>query len=113
VACDVPSHSYQFSFCENTQWSSFYAPGPEIHNYLKKVVGHYNLRPLMKLRHKVVGATWSQEKGRWAVTVEDLAAGSKFVDEADFVLYATGLLSKPKWPSIPSECGLVFLRDFP
>ncbi|KAK1981582.1 hypothetical protein LZ30DRAFT_760505 [Colletotrichum cereale] len=103
VACDIPSHSYQFSFCQNTQWSKFYAPGEEIHNYLKKVVGHYQLQKFIKLRHRVVGATWSQEKGKWAVAVQNLETGKETVDEADFVLYATGLLSKPKWPSIPGR----------
>ncbi|KAK2056623.1 FAD/NAD(P)-binding domain-containing protein [Colletotrichum caudatum] len=103
VACDIPSHSYQFSFCQNTQWSKFYAPGEEIQNYLKKVVGHYQLQRFIKLRHKVIGATWSQENGKWAVAVENLETGEKIVDEADFILYATGLLSKPKWPFIPGR----------
>lgn len=74
---------------------------PEIHEYLKKVAQHFDLRPLMKLRHKVVGAAWSQEKGKWVVSVSNLESGESFQDEAHFVLYATGLLSKPKWPSIP------------
>ncbi|KAK2016164.1 FAD/NAD(P)-binding domain-containing protein [Colletotrichum eremochloae] len=100
VACDIPSHSYQFSFCQNTQWSKFYAPGEEIHNYLKKVVGHYQLQRFITLRHRVIEATWSQEKGKWAVVVQNLETGEEIVDEADFILYATGLLSKPKWPSI-------------
>ncbi|KAK1966840.1 FAD/NAD(P)-binding domain-containing protein [Colletotrichum sublineola] len=100
VACDIPSHSYQFSFCQNTQWSKFYAPGEEIHNYLKKVVGHYQLQRFITLRHRVIEATWSQEKGKWAVVVQNLETEEEIVDEADFILYATGLLSKPKWPLI-------------
>lgn len=55
----------------------------------------------MKLRHKVIGATWSGRRGKWVISVNNLDSGVTFEDEADFVLYATGLLSKPKWPSIP------------
>ncbi|KAL2875662.1 hypothetical protein SGCOL_009124 [Colletotrichum sp. CLE4] len=100
AACDIPAHSYQYSFCQNTQWSEFYAPGPEIHRYLKKVVDHYKLQSLIKLRHRVVGAEWSQERGKWSVRVLDLDKNEEKVDQADYFLYATGLLSKPKWPTI-------------
>ncbi|EXF81918.1 hypothetical protein CFIO01_02626 [Colletotrichum fioriniae PJ7] len=100
AACDIPAHSYQYSFCQNTQWSEFYAPGPEIHRYLKRVVDHYKLQSLIKLRHRVVGAKWSQNRGKWSVRVLDLDNNEEKVDEADYFLYATGLLSKPKWPAI-------------
>ncbi|KAG7048037.1 FAD/NAD(P)-binding domain-containing protein [Colletotrichum scovillei] len=100
AACDIPAHSYQYSFCQNTQWSEFYAPGPEIHRYLKRVVDHYKLQSLIKLRHRVVGAQWSQEHAKWSVRVLDLDKNEEKVDEADYFLYATGLLSKPKWPTI-------------
>ncbi|KAJ3939832.1 uncharacterized protein N0V96_009819 [Colletotrichum fioriniae] len=100
AACDIPAHSYQYSFCQNTQWSEFYAPGPEIHRYLKRVVDHYKLQSLIKLRHRVVGAEWSQNRGKWSVRVLDLDNNEEKVDEADYFLYATGLLSKPKWPTI-------------
>ncbi|KAK2002732.1 FAD/NAD(P)-binding domain-containing protein [Colletotrichum falcatum] len=100
IACDIPAHVYQFSFCQNTQWSKFYAPGGEIQSYLKKVVDHYELQKFIKFKHRVVGATWSQEKGKWAVGVQNLETGKETVDEADFFLYASGSLSKPRWPSI-------------
>ncbi|KAK1478876.1 hypothetical protein CTAM01_14897 [Colletotrichum tamarilloi] len=100
AACDIPAHSYQYSFCQNTQWSEFYAPGLEIHRYLKRVVDHYKLQSLIKLRHRVVGAEWSQDRGKWLVRVLDLDKNEEKVDEAEYFLYATGLLSKPKWPTI-------------
>jgi cation diffusion facilitator CzcD-associated flavoprotein CzcO len=49
VACDVPSHSYQFSFAENTQWSAYYAPGREIHQYLRNVASQYDLNKYIKV----------------------------------------------------------------
>lgn len=33
--------------------------------------------------------------------VEDLNTGFETTDTVDFVVYATGLLSKPSWPTIP------------
>lgn len=103
VACDLPSHTYQFSFCENTEWTRFYSPGAEIREYLNKVTDHYNLRPLIKLKHQVTEARWDQQEGKWHVKVKDLKTGQVKEDTADFVAYATGLLSKPQWPKLPGR----------
>ncbi|KAK1470009.1 hypothetical protein CMEL01_01776 [Colletotrichum melonis] len=112
AACDIPAHSYQYSFCQNTQWSEFYAPGLEIHRYLKRVVDHYKLQSLIKLRHRVVGAEWSQDRGKWLVRVLDLDKNEEKVDEAEYFLYATGLLSKPKWPTITAWISSTFASAF-
>lgn len=96
VACDVPSHTYQYSFCEKTDWSAYYAPGSEIQAYLGAVADRYGLRRFIKFRHAVERAEWDEAKGNWLLTVR---CGDEVVrDEADFVLFATGLLSKPIWP---------------
>ncbi|GMK58644.1 hypothetical protein CspeluHIS016_0600860 [Cutaneotrichosporon spelunceum] len=102
IACDVPSHSYQLSFCEKTDWSAYYAPGAEIHGYLSTVAERYGLRKFIKLQHTVTNARWDEERGKWFVTVS--SGGVSFEDECDFVLFATGLLSKPIWPdNIPGR----------
>lgn len=46
----MPSHAYQYSFCENTQWSAYYAPGGEIQQYLRKVTDRYGLEKFIKVR---------------------------------------------------------------
>lgn len=103
VACDVPSHSYQLSFCEKTDWSAYYAPGAEIQGYLATVAKRYGLRKYIKLQHTVTNARWDEGKGKWHITVTD-NLGETFEDECDFVLFATGLLSKPIWPdNIPGR----------
>ena len=33
LACDVPAHSYTYSFARNPDWSRFYAGGDEIQRY--------------------------------------------------------------------------------
>lgn len=103
VACDVPSHSYQLSFCEKTDWSAYYAPGSEIQGYLATVAKRYNLHKYIKLRHTVTNARWDEGRGKWYITVTN-SLGETFEDECDFVLFATGLLSKPIWPdNIPGR----------
>jgi cation diffusion facilitator CzcD-associated flavoprotein CzcO len=57
----------------------------------------------MKLRHEVEELRWLPDEGKWRVRVQDLATGARFEDKADFVAYATGLLSKPVWPKIPGR----------
>lgn len=101
VACDVPAATYTYSFASNSKWDKFYAGGSEIKTYLERVTEHYNLRPLIKLRHEVVGARW--DGARWTVTVKDLATGALVHDSGDFLLYAPGLLSHPVWPDIPGR----------
>lgn len=103
VACDIPAHTYQFTFCENTQWSRFYAPGAEIKEYLDKVADEYDVRPVIKLRNEVIELRWQEEKGTWLARIRDLESGQEFTDEAEFIAYAPGGLSRPQWPAIPGR----------
>lgn len=75
VACDIPAHSYQFTFANNLNWSSFYAAGPEIHRYLKNVARRYDVERYVKLRHLFLGAQWQASDGKWEVEIEDLEKG--------------------------------------
>ncbi|RDW92264.1 hypothetical protein BP5796_01658 [Coleophoma crateriformis] len=75
-ACDVPAHSYQFSFAPNPNWSGFYAPSEEICQYLHDVADK-------QLR------------------VEKTATGEVFEDDADIVISARGNLNEMSWPNIP------------
>ena len=43
VACDVPSHLYSYSFAPNPEWSRWYAPGPEIWDYVKKCAADFGV----------------------------------------------------------------------
>ncbi|KZL84483.1 hypothetical protein CI238_03540, partial [Colletotrichum incanum] len=72
------------------------ASGAEIHVYQKKVVDHYQLQTFIKLKHRVIGTTWSRKTGKWAVRSRNLETGTEIVDDAYLFLYTTGLLSKPQ-----------------
>ncbi|KIX98316.1 uncharacterized protein Z520_05617 [Fonsecaea multimorphosa CBS 102226] len=106
VACDIPAHSYQFTFANNLNWSSFYAAGPEIHRYLKNVARRYDVERYVKLRHLFLGAQWQASDGKWEVEIEELEKGRKFTDRADILIKATGILNRWEWPDIPG------LRNF-
>jgi len=98
AACDIPAHSYTFLFEANPEWSKFYAPGPEIHAYIKKTVGKYNLDKHIQLKSKVLETVWDNEVGKWKIKVD--VNGAVKEDEADILVNGTGFLNKWKWPEI-------------
>jgi cation diffusion facilitator CzcD-associated flavoprotein CzcO len=59
------AHSYQYTFAPNPNWSSFYAPAPEIRQYLEDVVKRFSVDRFIKCSHKVVGAQWDDKKAKW------------------------------------------------
>ncbi|KAI1736655.1 flavin-binding monooxygenase [Xylaria scruposa] len=106
VACDIPSHSYQYTFNPNPDWSSFYAPGSEICAYLKATAEKFGVMRFVKLSHEVTSCTWDNEVKRWKLDVRRTDTGETFQDDADVLVAARGGLSNPSWPSIPG------LKDF-
>ena len=103
VACDIPSHVYQYSFEPNTQWSQLFASGAEILEYVNGVASKYRVAEKIKYNTKVVGATWNDNKGLWLVrTIQDKSSGESEVreTEAEIVISAVGILNNWKWPEI-------------
>lgn len=110
VACDIPSHVYQYTFEPNTQWSKYFSDGEEIQNYVKGVARKYKVDRKIRYNTKVTGATWQSKKGIWIVSTESTARdNNSSIDhqlEAEVIISATGLLNRWKWPEIPG------LHDF-
>ncbi|KAF2173056.1 hypothetical protein M409DRAFT_17006 [Zasmidium cellare ATCC 36951] len=100
AACDIPSHSYQFSFNPKPDWSSLYAPSWEIRDYLQESARKYGADRFMKLNHEVKGCTWDQNHGKWHVQVQR-PDGSIFQDDSDVLVSARGNLNNKAWPDIP------------
>ncbi|KZV69317.1 FAD/NAD-binding domain-containing protein [Peniophora sp. CONT] len=99
--CDIPSHSYQLSFEPNTQWSAFYAPGPEILAYIQRVVEKYKLMQHIRLRHELAAARWDEETAKWHLKIRRGPDGEEFEDTADVLFLGTGALSRYRWPDTP------------
>ncbi|MGE2691881.1 flavin-containing monooxygenase [Mycolicibacterium pulveris] len=94
LACDVPSQLYQFSFAPKPDWSSVFAPGAEIQQYLRDVVDRFGLDRYLRLNAEVVSAEFTG--AGWCVVAAD---GRRW--EADFLIAATGVLHHPYTPPIP------------
>lgn len=104
------SLQYQLSFEEKKDWSSFYAPGPEIRKYLEGVVHKYKLMRYIKLSHEITNARYDEPTGKWHIRVRrthtTTGESEEFDDVADVFVNATGPLSRWNWPDIEG------LKDF-
>ncbi|ORY90729.1 alpha/beta hydrolase fold-domain-containing protein [Leucosporidium creatinivorum] len=101
VQCDVYSAVYQFTWAPNPRWSKIYAEGGEILNYIRNTVSDFGLSKFFRLKHKVVGASFSEANGKWSVDVE--GPGGRFTDTADIFISAMGCLNLWKWPQLPGR----------
>lgn len=54
LSCDVPAHSYTFSFARNPDWSQHYAPGPEIREYFERVADEFGITSCIRFNSEVV-----------------------------------------------------------
>ncbi|KXS21491.1 FAD/NAD(P)-binding domain-containing protein [Gonapodya prolifera JEL478] len=99
-ACDIPSHSYQYSFEPNVEWSALYAPAQEIQAYLSRTAAKFGAYRFIKLGKSVVGCNWDAPKGEWVVKVRDVATGSVEEDRAEVLVSARGALNAIAWPEI-------------
>ncbi|KAI6758174.1 hypothetical protein HG531_003999 [Fusarium graminearum] len=91
-ACDIPAHSYTFSWEGNPKWSRFYVEAPEILQYLKDCVSKWGCMEFIKLRHRVIAAKWDESSHKWNVQIEG-PDGETFTDICDVVISATGPLN--------------------
>jgi len=100
VACDVPSHLYSFSHFLNPNWSSEFADGREILQYLVDFCRRHDIERHIRFNTAVTAATFNRAGGTWTVTS---AAGSV---TAKYFIAAVGQSSEPLIPPIPG------LHDF-
>ncbi|GAB1211188.1 hypothetical protein ATERTT37_000300 [Aspergillus terreus] len=103
VACDVPSHIYQFSWAPNPDWSHFLSPGSEICAYLNKVVDTMDLRKYIQFNTELLSATWD-ERGFWKLRVRRTEPGREAIEEdleAEIFVNNSGTQDKPLFPEIP------------
>jgi cation diffusion facilitator CzcD-associated flavoprotein CzcO len=108
VACDIPSHVYQYSFEPNTNWSKLFSPGAEILEYVTSVAHKYRVDEKIKYNTKVIGAEWHEKKSLWVVKTEGTTVNEAVVSttEAEVVISAVGILNNWKWPEVEG------LQDF-
>ncbi len=93
LTCDVPSHSYTYSFAPNPDWSHHMPPGPEIQGYFTEIANRYGLNALIRFNEEVASCIFRD--GQWQLETK---SGSRLT--ADVVIAATGVLHHPSTPSI-------------
>ncbi|KAL2161432.1 hypothetical protein VTH06DRAFT_7993 [Thermothelomyces fergusii] len=98
--CDVPSHSYQFSWRKKRDWTNFFSAAEEVCEYLGQVCDEEGMRDSVKTLHEVVRARWDEGDGRWELVVRNLESGEEFSDHADFLINGSGILNDWKWPDV-------------
>jgi cation diffusion facilitator CzcD-associated flavoprotein CzcO len=100
-ACDVPAHTYTWSFEPKKDWSAVYAGSGEIFQYFNSFSKKHGLAKFCKTQHQVIGATWNIAKGGYDVAVKNVATGETFADYCDILVNASGILNAWRWPAIP------------
>lgn len=91
-SCDVPSHTYTYSWEGNPYWSRAYVGSPELLEYFTGRAKAYGVDEFVKLQHRVSSVVWNDETAQYTVTVDDLARGVTVTDTAEVVINATGFL---------------------
>lgn len=98
--CDIPSHSYQFTWARNPNWSAYYSGSEEIWKYMKDVAVKYDLEKYVQLKTTVESATWDEPSGHWQLQL--LCPEGNHVDDwCDVLISASGVLNSWKYPDIP------------
>ncbi|MCP9272857.1 flavin-containing monooxygenase [Mycolicibacterium arenosum] len=71
LAVDIPSLWYQLSFAPNPGWSRLFAPGPELHRYLRDTAAQMGLYQHLIADAEVVEQRWDDDQGLWHLTFRD------------------------------------------
>lgn len=98
--CDIPSHSYQFTWARNPNWSAYYAKSEEIWQYFKDVATKYDLEKYVQFKTTVESATWDEAAGQWRLRILT-PEGTHEDDTCDVLISASGVLNSWKYPQIP------------
>ena len=107
VACDVPAHGYSFSFELNPNWSTAFAPGHEIEEYIRFVARKYDVYKDCHFNHEVVRIEYDNDKYEWVVTYT-VNGGAPQVTRAQILFNCLGGLHFPLYPPAEGVCNGTF-----
>ncbi len=95
---DTPNHAYSYSFTEPNQWSRFFAPQPEIEDYLQRSADDAGLMPFIDFETTLTSATWEETDRQWVVTLETPTGPE--TRRVGVLISAIGQLNEPSVPTI-------------
>lgn len=96
VACDTPIDMYAISFFLGDKWSTNFAPGQEIWQYLHEFAEAFGVLPLIKTHTEIARTVWDESSATWLTEARD---GRRW--KSSYVIWAGGILSRPTIPDIP------------
>ena len=100
VRVDTSSYLYQYKFEKNYPWSEYFPTGEETRAYLEYIAKKYDVAHKFQFHREVVSADWDEDTARWRMMIKR-SDGVEEVAEANLLVSASGLFSKPKLPDIP------------
>jgi cation diffusion facilitator CzcD-associated flavoprotein CzcO len=100
VACDTPSSLYTYSWDPKTDWSHYYAYGPEIREYFEGFSEKNDCRKYIKFNTKLIEGRFDEKKGLWSIVVEDQDNMERKSDWCHVLVNAGGILNNWQWPDI-------------
>jgi cation diffusion facilitator CzcD-associated flavoprotein CzcO len=98
AACDVVSRIYSFSHDQDYEWSTTFAPQPEILNYIHRVVDRHGVRPHIRFKSEVATARFDEDAAIWHI---ETTAGAHI--ETPVLISAVGLFNRIKIPDFPGR----------
>ncbi|MFK4729134.1 NAD(P)/FAD-dependent oxidoreductase [Agromyces mediolanus] len=101
VACDIPSHLYEFSFRPKPDWSRRFAPGAELLEYLRATVVAEGVDEHVRLGTAMEDAEWLEDDGCWRLRT------SSGPVRARVLVMAAGRLSEPRAPEVAGLDGFI------
>ena len=96
VAVDIPSASYCFSFATDFPWTSKFAPGAQIQEYVRQCADRFAVTKHIRFRSRVARARFDAAADTWVTELQD---GSEV--RSRYLIGATGLFGDPKTPQFP------------
>ncbi|MGH6979943.1 MAG: flavin-containing monooxygenase, partial [Stellaceae bacterium] len=93
AACDVVSRIYSYSHDQDYEWSTIFAPQPEILDYIHRVVEKQRIRAHIRFNTEVMSARFDERQALWQI---ETAAGHRI--ETPVLISAVGLFNRAKIP---------------
>ncbi len=84
---DLHTFSYEFKAWENDK---AIATADSIMAYLRDAVAENGIRPSIRFRHRVIGASWSTRDARWLVDIERQDTGERIAMTCGWFFCASG-----------------------
>ena len=100
IRVDTLSLTYEFSFDDRYPWDEYFARGEAVRTYLEFIADEYGVREHIQLGHDLEEARFDEHTSRWQLTFRG-PNGDRVSRDANAVVSAAGLFSKPKLPDVP------------